>query len=186
MFSSVLWSAWPCRSPHHFHISSVVVQPRFRACIDLTPVHSTILSGSLSPSFSSRKSYFFSQGFSRYKWSKQYNGLYCIVFIHFYSASHSKSLSEALPTAIDTLSEFTRWSANGKVPMWRLEHNSNPRPSGRKASTLPIRHYTPRCQSMSVVFLMFLCRMFLLTNLCCILSSLKATVMLLMWKQIWN
>src|SRR6218665_3100255 len=35
--------------------------------------------------------------------------LYCIVFIHFYSASHSLSLSEALPTtAIDTVSEFTR------------------------------------------------------------------------------
>jgi len=38
--------------------------------------------------------------------------LYCIVFIHFYSASHSLSLSEALPTtAIDTVSEFTRRSA---------------------------------------------------------------------------
>jgi len=36
---------------------------------------------------------------------------YCIVlfsvFIHFYSASHNMSLSEALPTtAIDTVSEF--------------------------------------------------------------------------------
>jgi len=31
----------------------------------------------------------------------------CIVLIHFYSASHSMSLSEALPTtAIDTVSEF--------------------------------------------------------------------------------
>src|SRR6218665_3854413 len=37
--------------------------------------------------------------------------LYCIVFIHFYSGSHSLSLSEALPTtAIDTVSEFTRRS----------------------------------------------------------------------------
>ena len=36
----------------------------------------------------------------------------CIVFIDFYSASHSMSLSEALPpTAIDTVSEFTRRSA---------------------------------------------------------------------------
>src|SRR6218665_3185361 len=34
---------------------------------------------------------------------------YCIVFIHFYSASRSLSLSEALPTtAIDTVPEFTR------------------------------------------------------------------------------
>ena len=38
--------------------------------------------------------------------------LYCIVFIHFYSASRSLSLSEALPTtAIDTVAEFTRRSA---------------------------------------------------------------------------
>ena len=35
------------------------------------------------------------------------NGYYCIVFIHFYSASHSMSLLEALPTtAIDTVSGF--------------------------------------------------------------------------------
>jgi len=34
--------------------------------------------------------------------------LYCIVFIHAYSASHSMSLSEELPTtAIVTVSEFT-------------------------------------------------------------------------------
>ena len=40
--------------------------------------------------------------------------LYCIVFIHFYSASHNLSLAEALPTtAIDTVSEFTRRSATG-------------------------------------------------------------------------
>src|SRR6218665_2693782 len=45
---------------------------------------------------------------------KQFKQLYCIVFIHFYSASHSLSLSEALPTtAIDTVSEFTRRSATG-------------------------------------------------------------------------
>src|SRR6218665_3038470 len=28
-----------------------------------------------------------------------------------------------------------------KVPTWRVERNSNPRPSGRKASTLPVRHH---------------------------------------------
>jgi len=34
--------------------------------------------------------------------------LYCIVFIHFYSASHSMGLSEALPTtAIDTVGVYT-------------------------------------------------------------------------------
>jgi len=44
---------------------------------------------------------------------------YCIVFIHFYSASHNMSLSEALPTtAIDTVSEFTSWSAIGNCK-WR-------------------------------------------------------------------
>src|SRR6218665_1538325 len=37
-----------------------------------------------------------------------------IVFIHFYSASPSMSLSEALPTtAIDTVSEFTRRNVTG-------------------------------------------------------------------------
>src|SRR6218665_111818 len=32
-----------------------------------------------------------------------------------------------------------------KVPTWRLEQNSNPRPFGRKASILPMCHYTPQC-----------------------------------------
>jgi len=55
-----------------------------------------------------------------------------IVFIHLYSAnsaSHSMSLSEALPTtAINTMSEFTRrsatsnckWRTCSKVLTWRL------------------------------------------------------------------
>src|SRR6218665_1356774 len=30
-----------------------------------------------------------------------------------------------------------------KVITWRLERDSNPRPSGRKASTLPMRHHVP-------------------------------------------
>ena len=66
---------------------------------------------------------------------------YCIVFIHFYSASHSTSLSEALPnTATDTVLEFTRRSATEyrqlwvkdlpKVPTWRLERDSNKRLEG--------------------------------------------------------
>src|SRR6218665_1967172 len=79
--------------------------------------------------------------------------LFCIIFIHFYSASHSMSLSEALQTtAIDTVSEFTRQSATGncmqvkdlpKAPTWRLERDLNLRPSGRKTSTLPMRHHIP-------------------------------------------
>jgi len=41
------------------------------------------------------------------------------VFIHFGSASHSMSLSEALQTTtIDTVSEFTRRSATGNCK-WR-------------------------------------------------------------------
>jgi len=45
--------------------------------------------------------------------------LYCIVFIHFYSASHNMSLSEALPTtAIDTVSEFTHRIPTGNCK-WR-------------------------------------------------------------------
>jgi len=44
---------------------------------------------------------------------------HCIVFVHFYSASHSMSLSEALPTtAIDTVSQFIRRSATGNCK-WR-------------------------------------------------------------------
>ena len=38
--------------------------------------------------------------------------MYCVVFIHFYSASHSMSLSEVLPTTeIDTVLEITSRSA---------------------------------------------------------------------------
>jgi len=45
--------------------------------------------------------------------------LYSIVLNHFYSASHSMSLSEAVPTtAIDIVSEFTRRHATGNCK-WR-------------------------------------------------------------------
>ena len=83
------------------------------------------------------------------------NSFDCIAFIHFYSASHSMSLSVALPTtAIDTVSEFIRRRVQRykqlqvkdlpKVPTWRLERDSNPRRSSRKASTLPMRHHAPQ------------------------------------------
>ena len=76
------------------------------------------------------------------------NPLYCIVFIHFYSASHGKSLSEALlTTEIDTVRVYTTKRYRQlqvkdlpKIPMWRLERDSNPQPSGRKALSLPMRH----------------------------------------------
>src|SRR6218665_3604382 len=32
-----------------------------------------------------------------------------------------------------------------KVPTWRLEQKSNPRPFGRKASILPMCHHTSQC-----------------------------------------
>ena len=54
---------------------------------------------------------------------------YCIVFIHFYSASHSMSLSEALPnTTIDTVEvnkpkRYRQLQVNDlpMVPTWRIE-----------------------------------------------------------------
>src|SRR6218665_1006761 len=79
------------------------------------------------------------------------NSPYCIVFFHFYSASQCMSLSEALPTiAIDTVAEFTRRSATVQATVSEelaqgdyvaLERDSKPRPSGRKALTLPMRHH---------------------------------------------
>ena len=89
------------------------------------------------------------------------SGLYCVVFIHFHSASNSISLSEALPTtAIDNVGVYTpkhyrqlRVEDLPKFPTWRLERDSNPRPSGRKASTLPMRHHANRiseCRSINV------------------------------------
>ena len=56
------------------------------------------------------------------------------------------SLSEALPTtAIDTVGVYTpkryrqlQVKDFPKVPTWWLERDSNPRPSGQKASTLPM------------------------------------------------
>ena len=66
---------------------------------------------------------------------------------------------------------FTLWVKNlPKVPTWRIERESNPRPFGRKALTLPMRHtrptltllplshhapttYTPQLTPMSTVML---------------------------------
>src|SRR6218665_946454 len=77
---------------------------------------------------------------------------YCIVFINFYSASQSMSLSEALPTtAIDTVGVYTPKRYRQLqvkdfpiVPTWWLERDSKPRSFGRKASTLPMRHHNPQ------------------------------------------
>src|SRR6218665_919097 len=37
-----------------------------------------------------------------------------------------------------------------KVPTWRLERDSNARPSGRKVSFLPMRNRVQRCPTMSL------------------------------------
>ena len=57
--------------------------------------------------------------------------------------------SEALPTQPGYCAGVSRRSATGncelpKVPTWRLEQESNPRPSGWKLSTQPMRHHVPR------------------------------------------
>ena len=77
--------------------------------------------------------------------------LYCIVFIYFYSAIHSMSLSEALQSTAMIVCRSSDAEAlhatvsEGlpKAPTWRLERDSNPRPSARKTSTLPMRHNAP-------------------------------------------
>src|SRR6218665_1485389 len=77
--------------------------------------------------------------------------LYCILFVHFYSAFNSQ------PELFRSAPDHSNWHCVGvytpkryrqlqvkdlpKVPTWRLDRDSNPRPSGRKASTLPMRHH---------------------------------------------
>src|SRR6218665_2480606 len=71
---------------------------------------------------------------------------------HFYSASSSPlPLRGAPDTARILCRSFTpkrhrqlRDKDLPKVPTWRLERDSNPRPSGRKASTLPMCHHVPQ------------------------------------------
>src|SRR6218665_2399310 len=77
--------------------------------------------------------------------------LYCIVLylpisIALHTSCDNMSLSEVLlTTAIDTALEFTCQSTTGncKVSTWRIELDLNLRPSGRKASPLPMRHDVP-------------------------------------------
>ena len=76
-------------------------------------------------------------------------------FIHsgyFYSASSSRILLRSAPdTARILCRSFTLKRHRQlpvkdlpKVPTWRLDRNSNSRPSGRKASTLPMRPHVPQ------------------------------------------
>src|SRR6218665_2340929 len=64
--------------------------------------------------------------------------------------------SEVLPTQHGYCARVSHRGATGncnrqlqvknlpKVPTWRLEWDSNPQPSGRKASTLSMRHHVPQ------------------------------------------
>ena len=71
---------------------------------------------------------------------------------HFYSAPSSPLLLRGSPDySTDTVSEFHAeahrqlWVKDlPKVPAWRLERESNPRPSGWKSSSQPRRHHAPR------------------------------------------
>ena len=76
--------------------------------------------------------------------------VYCIVFIHFYSTSHG---NEPFRSTLDhsiwqcvgvyTPKRYRQLQVNDlpKVPTWWLERDSNLRPSGWKALTLPICHH---------------------------------------------
>ena len=71
---------------------------------------------------------------------------------HFYSAPSSPLLLRGAPDySMDTVPEFHAEAHRQlqvkdfpKVPMWRLERESNPRPSGWMSSSQPRRHHVPR------------------------------------------
>src|SRR6218665_1836095 len=72
---------------------------------------------------------------------------------HFYSASSSSLTTQKRSRHnTDTVRSFTskrhrqlrvKDLPKVQVPTWWLERDSNPRPSGRKASTLPMRQHVP-------------------------------------------
>ena len=80
----------------------------------------------------------------------------CSIFHsgHFYSASSSGLLFRGAPDTVQIpYRSFTPKRQRQllvkdfpKVPKWRLERASNPRPFGRKAANLPICHHTPQLQ----------------------------------------
>src|SRR6218665_1751254 len=78
--------------------------------------------------------------------------LLCFIRLgHFYSASSSPLLLRGAPgTARILCRSFTpkrhrqlQVKDLPKVPTWRLEQYSNPRPFGRKATNLPMSHHAP-------------------------------------------
>ena len=78
---------------------------------------------------------------------------------HFYSAPSSPLPLRGAPDySTDTVSEFHAEAHRQlkvkdlpEVPTWRLERESNPRPSGWKQSTQPRRHHVP--QIISITFM---------------------------------
>ena len=97
------------------------------------------------------------------KWKLPY-GIYLIhSFLHsghFYSASSSPLLFRGAPdTARILCQSFTpkhhrqlRVKDLPKIPTWQLKWDSNPWPSGRKASTLPMRHHVPRTYHCLIIW----------------------------------
>src|SRR6218665_119786 len=73
--------------------------------------------------------------------------------MNFYSASSSSLLRSGAPdTARILCRSFThhkqlRMKDLPKVPTWRLERDSNPRPFGRKVPNLLMSHHAPTTQS---------------------------------------
>ena len=73
-------------------------------------------------------------------------------FRHFYSAPSSPLLLRGVPDySTNTVSEFHAEAHRQlqvkdlpNVRTWRLERESNPRPSGRKSSSQPRRHHVPQ------------------------------------------
>ena len=82
----------------------------------------------------------------------QWHALSFIHSGHFYSTPSSPLLLRGTPDySTDTVSEFHTKAQRQlqaknlpKVPTWRLERESNPRPSGWKSSSQPRRHHVPR------------------------------------------
>jgi len=76
---------------------------------------------------------------------------------HFYSAPSSLLLLRVAPDySTDTVSEFHAEAHRQlyvkdlpKVPTWRLERQSNPRPSSWKSSSQPKRHLVPQWSPLS-------------------------------------
>src|SRR6218665_1792246 len=85
-----------------------------------------------------------------------------LLFIHsfrpFYSASSWPLLLRSAPDTAQIMCRSFTPRRHRKLLVkdlpkdltWRLERDSNPQPSGRKASTLPMRHHVPQTMQIYV------------------------------------